>query len=215
MAPWKMPPDLYEFERTAYAMNDFSWICGADEAGRGPLAGPVFAAAVILPRNAEIEGLNDSKKLSEKKRELLYDTIVEKAVAYQICMVDEKEIDRINILAASMLAMKKAVEGLCVCPDVAYIDGNRVPNLKIPAIPVVKGDAVSASIAAASILAKVSRDRFMLELDRQYPQYGFARHKGYPTKEHYERIGRYGISPVHRISFLKNLDDHLKGEKNL
>ncbi|MDD5921432.1 MAG: ribonuclease HII [Oscillospiraceae bacterium] len=210
-----MPPDLYEFERTAYAMNDFSWICGADEAGRGPLAGPVFAAAVILPRNAEIEGLNDSKKLSEKKRELLYDTIVEKAVAYQICMVDEKEIDRINILAASMLAMKKAVEGLCVCPDVAYIDGNRVPNLKIPAIPVVKGDAVSASIAAASILAKVSRDRFMLELDRQYPQYGFARHKGYPTKEHYERIGRYGISPVHRISFLKNLDDHLKGEKNL
>ncbi|MCI5809936.1 MAG: ribonuclease HII [Oscillospiraceae bacterium] len=196
-------------------MNDFSWLCGADEAGRGPLAGPVFAAAVILPRNAEIEGLNDSKKLSEKKRELLYDTIVEKAVAYQICMVDEKEIDRINILAASMLAMKKAVEGLCVCPDVAYIDGNRVPNLKIPAIPVVKGDAVSASIAAASILAKVSRDRFMLELDRQYPQYGFARHKGYPTKEHYERIGRYGISPVHRISFLKNLDDHLKGEKNL
>ena len=215
MAPRKMQPDLYEFERTAYAMNDFSWICGADEAGRGPLAGPVFAAAVILPRNAEIEGLNDSKKLSEKKRELLYDTIVEKAVAYQICMVDEKEIDRINILAASMLAMKKAVEGLCVCPDVAYIDGNRVPNLKIPAIPVVKGDAVSASIAAASILAKVSRDRFMLELDRQYPQYGFARHKGYPTKEHYERIGRYGISPVHRISFLKNLDDHLKGEKNL
>lgn len=215
MAPRKMPPDLYEFERTAYAMNDFAWICGADEAGRGPLAGPVFAAAVILPRNAEIEGLNDSKKLSEKKRELLYDTIVEKAVAYQICMVDEKEIDRINILAASMLAMKKAVEGLCVCPDVAYIDGNRVPNLKIPAIPVVKGDAVSASIAAASILAKVSRDRFMLELDRQYPQYGFARHKGYPTKEHYECIGRYGISPVHRISFLKNLDDHLKGEKNL
>ena len=112
-------------------------------------------------------------------------------------------------------SVKKAVEGLCVCPDVAYIDGNRVPNLKIPAIPVVKGDAVSASIAAASILAKVSRDRFMLELDRQYPQYGFARHKGYPTKEHYERIGRYGISPVHRISFLKNLDDHLKGEKNL
>ena len=203
----KMETDLHK--------EGYKLVCGIDEAGRGPLAGPVYAAAVILPRNAEIEGLNDSKKLSEKKRELLYDTIVEKAVAYQICMVDEKEIDRINILAASMLAMKKAVEGLCVCPDVAYIDGNRVPNLKIPAIPVVKGDAVSASIAAASILAKVSRDRFMLELDRQYPQYGFARHKGYPTKEHYERIGRYGISPVHRISFLKNLDDHLKGEKNL
>ena len=207
--------DLFAYDRELRRREGIALLCGADEAGRGPLAGPVFAAAVILPRNAEIEGLNDSKKLSEKKRELLYDTIVEKAVAYQICMVDEKEIDRINILAASMLAMKKAVEGLCVCPDVAYIDGNRVPNLKIPAIPVVKGDAVSASIAAASILAKVSRDRFMLELDRQYPQYGFARHKGYPTKEHYERIGRYGISPVHRISFLKNLDDHLKGEKNL
>ena len=204
MAPRKMPPDLYEFERTAYAMNDFSWICGADEAGRGPLAGPVFAAAVILPRNAEIEGLNDSKKLSEKKRELLYDTIVEKAVAYQICMVDEKEIDRINILAASMLAMKKAVEGLCVCPDVAYIDGNRVPNLKIPEIPVVKGDAVSASIAAASILAKVSRDRFVsTELEARYPQYQFARHKGYGTKLHYQMLDQYGPCPEHRRTFLK------------
>jgi len=210
MAPRKIPPDLYEFERMAYAINDFTWVCGVDEAGRGPLAGPVFAAAVILPKDFAIEGLNDSKKLSEKKREFLYEKIVQQAVAYQICMVDEKEIDRLNILAASMLAMKNAVEGLSVCPDIAYIDGNRTPELEIPAIAVIKGDATSASIAAASILAKVARDRFMIELDRQYPQYRFARHKGYPTKEHYERIGQYGISPVHRISFLKNLDDHLK-----
>ncbi len=210
MAPRKIPPDLYEFERMAYAINDFTWVCGVDEAGRGPLAGPVFAAAVILPKDFAIEGLNDSKKLSEKKREFLYEKIVQQAVAYQICMVDEKEIDRLNILAASMLAMKNAVEGLSVCPDIAYIDGNRTPELEIPAIAVIKGDATSASIAAASILAKVARDRFMIELDRQYPQYRFARHKGYPTNEHYERIGQYGISPVHRISFLKNLDDHLK-----
>lgn len=212
MARRKAPPDPYEFERTVYAMNSFTWICGADEAGRGPLAGPVFAAAVILPRDFAIEGLNDSKKLSEKKRESLYGLITKEAVAYQICSVSEKEIDRLNILAASMLAIKKAVEGLSVRPDAAYIDGNRAPELEgIPAIPVVKGDAASASIAAASILAKVARDHYMLELDRQYPQYGFARHKGYPTKDHYERIGQYGISPVHRISFLKNLDDHLKG----
>ncbi len=210
MAPRKIPPDLYEFERIAYAINDFTWVCGVDEAGRGPLAGPVFAAAVILPKDFAIEGLNDSKKLSEKKREFLYEKIVQQAVAYQICMVDEKEIDRLNILAASMLAMKNAVEGLSIYPDIAYIDGNRTPELEIPAIAVIKGDATSASIAAASILAKVARDRFMIELDRQYPQYRFARNKGYPTKEHYERIGQYGISPVHRISFLKNLDDHLK-----
>ncbi|MDD3193432.1 MAG: ribonuclease HII [Oscillospiraceae bacterium] len=191
-------------------MNHFIWICGTDEAGRGPLAGPVFAAAVILPKEIEIEGLNDSKKLSEKRREALYDVIVEKAVAYRICSVDEKEIDRMNILAASMLAMKMAVEGLSIEPDAAYIDGNCSPELEIPAVPVVKGDATCASIAAASILAKVARDRFMLELDRQYPQYDFAKHKGYPTKEHYERIGQYGVSPVHRKSFLKNLDAHLK-----
>ena len=140
MAPRKIPPDLYEFERMAYAINDFTWVCGVDEAGRGPLAGPVFAAAVILPKDFAIEGLNDSKKLSEKKREFLYEKIVQQAVAYQICMVDEKEIDRLNILAASMLAMKNAVEGLSIYPDIAYIDGNRTPELEIPAIAVIKGD---------------------------------------------------------------------------
>lgn len=206
----KCPPDLYAFEREIYSASGYTWICGADEAGRGPLAGPVFAAAVILPKDFVIEGLNDSKKLSEKKREALYDEIVKKAVAYQICPVDEGKIDQINILEASLLAMKTAIEGLPVRPDAAYIDGNRAPQLAIPAIPVVKGDGKSASIAAASILAKVARDRFMLELDRQYPQYGFAKHKGYPTKEHYRLIGEYGVSPVHRKSFLKNLDDHLK-----
>lgn len=206
----KASPDLYAFEREIYSASGYTWICGADEAGRGPLAGPVFAAAVILPKDFLIEGLNDSKKLSEKKREALYDEIVEKAVAYQICPVDEKTIDQINILEASLLAMKTAIEGLPVRPNAAYIDGSRAPRLAIPAVPVVKGDGKSASIAAASILAKVARDRFMLALDRQYPQYGFAKHKGYPTKEHYSRIGEYGVSPVHRKSFLKNLADHLK-----
>lgn len=210
MALRKIPTDLYVFEREVYDSQPDSWICGADEAGRGPLAGPVFAAAVILPKDSVIEGLNDSKKLSEKKREALFDVIIEKAVAYQICSVNEEQIDRINILEASLLAMKMAVEGLKVQPDAAYIDGNRVPQLAIPAVPVVKGDGCSASIAAASILAKVARDRFMLELDRQFPQYGFAKHKGYPTKEHYSRIGQYGVSPAHRKSFLKNLDVHLK-----
>ena len=202
--------DLYEFDQMLYAERNAGWICGVDEAGRGPLAGPVFAAAVILPKEHRIEGLNDSKKLSAKKREALYEIIVEQAVAYCVCSVDEAEIDRLNILAASMLAMKQAVEGLQVRPDAAYIDGNRVPELEIPAIPVVKGDGKSASIAAASILAKVSRDRFLCQLDRQYPQYGFAKHKGYPTKEHYACIGKYGISPVHRKSFLKNLKDHIQ-----
>ncbi len=209
MMQQKHRPDLYDFERELYSANGYTWICGTDEAGRGPLAGPVFAAAVILPRDFVIEGLNDSKKLSEKKREALYDEIVKRAVAYQICSVDEGQIDRINILAASLLAMKTAIEGLPVRPDAAFIDGNRTPALAIPAIPVVKGDGKSASIAAASILAKVARDRFMRKLDRQYPQYGFAKHKGYPTKEHYSRIGQYGVSPVHRKSFLKNLESHL------
>ncbi|MBQ2792347.1 MAG: ribonuclease HII [Oscillospiraceae bacterium] len=210
MAGKKPAVDLYEFERTIYAMNDFDWVCGADEAGRGPLAGPVFAAAVILPKDEEIPGLNDSKKLTEKKREALFDIICEKAVAYAIVPVDEKTIDEINILAASMLGMKQAVEQLAVRPDIAFIDGNRVPNMEIPAQAVVKGDATSASIAAASILAKVSRDRFMLKLAEEYPQYAFEKHKGYPTELHYQKIGEYGVSPVHRKSFLKSLDAHLK-----
>ena len=214
MAPRKALPDLYAFEQKLYSDYGYNWVCGVDEAGRGPLAGPVFAAAVILPKDFTIEGLNDSKKLSEKKREALYEKIIEKAVAYKICSVDEGQIDRINILAASLLAMKTAVEGLSIRPDAAFIDGNRVPDLEMPAVPVVKGDGQSASIAAASILAKVARDRFILELDRQYPQYSFAKHKGYPTKEHYRLIGEYGVSPVHRKSFLKNLNAHLKKVEN-
>ncbi len=181
-------------------------ICGIDEAGRGPLAGPVHAAAVILPVGLEIEGLNDSKKLSEKKREQLFDIICEKAVDYSIGVATEEEIDEINILNATFLAMHRAVEGLKTKPDYALIDGNQYP--KIPFVTeetVVKGDAKSMSIAAASILAKVSRDRFMLLKAEEYPQYQFEKHKGYGTKLHYEMIKEFGPSPIHRMTFLKKL----------
>lgn len=193
----------FEYEINA-KKKGFNAVCGVDEAGRGPLAGPVFAAAVILPENCEIEGLNDSKKLSEKKREALFDVIKEKAVSYCIASVDEKIIDEINILQATYLAMKKAVEGLEVPADYALIDGNRMPPLAVDGETVVKGDAKSPSIAAASILAKVSRDRFMLELDEKYPQYKFSQHKGYGTKLHYEMLAEYGVSDCHRMSFLKS-----------
>lgn len=193
----------YQYEINAKDMG-YKAVCGVDEAGRGPLAGPVFAAAVILPENCEIEGLNDSKKLSEKKREALFDIIKEKAISWCVASVDEKVIDEINILQATYLAMKKAVEGLDVPADYALIDGNRMPPLAIKGETVVKGDAKSMSIAAASILAKVSRDRFMLEIDKQYPQYQFAKHKGYGTKLHYEMLTEHGISPCHRMSFLKS-----------
>ena len=193
----------YQYEINATNMG-FKAVCGVDEAGRGPLAGPVFAAAVILPENCEIEGLNDSKKLSEKKREALFDVIKEKAISWCVASVDEKVIDEINILQATYLAMKKAVEGLDVPADYALIDGNRMPPIEIKGETVVKGDAKSMSIAAASILAKVSRDRFMLEIDKQYPQYQFAKHKGYGTKLHYEMLTEHGISPCHRMSFLKS-----------
>lgn len=185
-------------------------VCGVDEAGRGPLAGPVFAAAVILPENCEIEGLNDSKKLSEKKREALFDVIKEKAVSWSVASVDEKIIDEINILQATYLAMKNAVEGLDVPADYALIDGNRMPPVEIDGETIVKGDAKSMSVAAASILAKVSRDRFMLELDKEYPQYQFAKHKGYGTKLHYEMLTEHGISPCHRITFLKSFTGEKK-----
>lgn len=185
---------------------DSSIICGVDEAGRGPLAGPVFAAAVILDEDCIIEGLNDSKKLSEKKRELLFDEIIQKAKSYSISAVDEKVIDDINILQATFLAMKRAVEGLDLCPEIAVIDGNRVPpELPCEGIALVKGDSKCSSVAAASILAKVSRDRYMCMLDKKYPEYDFKKHKGYGTKAHYEAINKCGISPVHRLSFLKNL----------
>ena len=179
-----------------------------DEAGRGPLAGPVYAAAVILPEGLESLGLNDSKKLTEKKRELLFDQITERAAAYGIGSATPQEIDSLNILNATFLAMRRAVEAMGVKPDLVLVDGNRAPKTGYPEVTLVKGDARCISIAAASILAKVSRDRVLLELDRQYPEYQFAQHKGYPTALHYEMIKKYGVSPVHRLSFLKTLDRH-------
>ncbi len=196
-------PD-YEYESKAAAMG-YGCICGVDEAGRGPLAGPVYAAAVILPQGLVIEGLNDSKKLSEKKRELLYDKVIENAVAWSVGIATEQEIDEVNILQATYLAMRRAVEGLEVKADYALIDGNRMPPLSTDGETVIKGDSLSMSIAAASIIAKVSRDRFMLEIDEKYPEYQFSKHKGYGTALHYEMIEKYGISPVHRRSFLKKL----------
>ena len=200
-----------DFEYELNAKNKgYKAVCGVDEAGRGPLAGPVFAAAVILPEGCEIEGLNDSKKLSEKKREALFDVIKEKATSWSVASVDEKVIDEINILQATYLAMKIAVEGLDVPADYALIDGNRLPPLPINGETVVKGDAKSMSIAAASILAKVSRDRFMLEIDKKYPQYHFSKHKGYGTKLHYEMLTEHGISDCHRLSFLKSFTGEKK-----
>ena len=195
--------ELWKYETEAYE-NGFSLICGVDEAGRGPLAGPVCAAAVILPRDLEIEGLNDSKKLSDKRRRALYDIITEQAVAYGIAMVDERVIDEINILQATFLAMRQAVQRLSEKPALALVDGNREPDFgDIPVKTIIKGDSLSANIAAASILAKVTRDRFMEQQDAIYPQYGFAVHKGYGTKAHYEALRQYGASPIHRRTFLK------------
>ena len=196
-----MTEELYAFDARLRA--EWGRICGVDEAGRGPLCGPVCVAAVILNPADPIEGVNDSKKLSEKKREALYPQIVEKAVAWNVVMIGPETIDALNILGATMLGMQKAVEGLCVPPALALIDGNRCPQLGIPAQSVVKGDARSASIAAASILAKVERDRYMAELARRYPQYQLEQHKGYPTKRHYELLNRYGVQPFYRKSFLK------------
>ena len=196
----------YEYENLLKEKG-YKAVCGIDEAGRGPLAGPVFAAAVILPDDLGDLGINDSKKLSEKKRDALFDIIKEKAVAWSVGSASEQEIDEINILNATFLAMKRAVEGLSVKPDIALVDGNRKPDTGIEEMTLVKGDAKSISIAAASILAKVSRDRFLLELDEKYPEYQFKKHKGYPTALHYEMIKEHGISPVHRLSFLKNLGE--------
>lgn len=188
-----------------YKAKGYNIICGIDEAGRGPLAGPVYAAAVILPPDCVIDGLNDSKKLTEKKREKLFDEIKEKALAYGIASADEKEIDEINILNATFLAMKRAVDSLSVKPDLALVDGNQKPHTGVEEVTVVKGDAKSMSIAAASVLAKVSRDRFMLETAKKYPQYEFERHKGYGTKLHYEKIAQYGVCEIHRRTFLKKI----------
>ena len=195
---------MLEFEQL-YRSQGFKAICGVDEAGRGPLAGPVFAAAVILPEDMIIEGVNDSKKLTEKKREKLFDIIKEKALAYCIASASVEEIEEMNILQADMLAMKRAVDGLAVKADFAMIDGNKAPKLEIPAVPIIKGDAKSESIAAASILAKVSRDRLMLEYDEIYPEYGFAKHKGYGTKDHMDAIRKHGPCPIHRRSFITRI----------
>ena len=195
--------ELWNFEHAAME-EGFSLICGVDEAGRGPLAGAVCAAAVILPPDLELEGLNDSKKLSEKRREALYPLICEQALAYGIAFASEQEIDELNILQATFLAMRRAVGQLGQKPDLALVDGNREPDFGgIPVRTIIKGDSRSANIAAASILAKVTRDRFMLEQDAVYPQYGFAVHKGYGTQKHYAALREFGPCPIHRRSFLK------------
>lgn len=198
---------MKEYEYTYQAC---AHICGIDEAGRGPLAGPVVAAAVVLPKDCRILYLNDSKKLSEKKRDLLFDQIREKAVAYGIGMAGPDRVDEINILRATYEAMRQAVEKLGIVPDILLNDAVTIPGLDITQVPIVKGDAKSVSIAAASILAKVTRDRMMAEYDKQYPVYGFAKHKGYGTAAHIEALRRHGPCPIHRMTFLKNfqLEDH-------
>ncbi len=196
--------ELWELENEIYA-EGFSLICGVDEAGRGPLAGPVYAAAVILPRDAVIEGLNDSKKLTEKKREALFDVITERALTYGIASASVEEIEKLNILNATFLAMNRAIDKLDPIPELALIDGNRSTGIAMPSRCVVKGDSRCADIAAASILAKVSRDRYMLTLAEKYPQYHFEQHKGYGTKLHYEALREYGPSPEHRPSFLRKM----------
>lgn len=195
--------ELWNYEHTAYAQG-YTCICGIDEAGRGPLAGPVCAAAVILPKDLEIEGLNDSKKLSDKRRRALFECIKEQALAYGIAFATEQEIDEINILQATFLAMRRAVEQMQVKADLALVDGNREPDLgDLPVRTIVKGDSLSANIAAASILAKVTRDDYMMEMAQKYPQYRFDVHKGYGTQAHYAAIDAYGPCPIHRQTFLK------------
>ena len=194
---WTLEDEIYN--------SGVSLLCGVDEAGRGPLAGPVCAAAVILPRDIDIPGLNDSKKLSEKQRESLYDIIIRESLSYGIAFSTVEEIEQLNILQATFLAMNRAISQLSLKPELALIDGNRNTGIDMPSQCVVKGDSRCADIAAASILAKVTRDRYMYELAQEYPQYHFEKHKGYGTKLHYEAIREYGPSPVHRMSFLKRM----------
>ena len=198
-------PD-YSLEKE-YASKGYKVICGVDEAGRGPLCGPVFAAACVLPGGLEIEGLNDSKKLTEKKREKLFDVIKEKAIAYCIASASVEEINKLNILEADLLAMRRAIEGLSVKADFALIDGNINRGFSIDSAPIIKGDATSMSIAAASVLAKVARDRICIELDAEYPQYKIAKNKGYGTKDHVSALFEYGPSPIHREKFIRFLDE--------
>ena len=206
MAKIILHKELFDYD--SELRKQYPVICGVDEAGRGPLAGDVYAAAVVLDDSVLIDYLNDSKKLSEKRREELFDVIKKKAKAYCVATASVAEIDKLNILQATMLAMKRAVEGLGLNPDLALIDGNKLPKLKCKAEYVIKGDAHSASIAAASVLAKVSRDRYMKDLAKKYPQYLFEQHKGYGTKQHYEMLEKYGISDVHRKTFLKKLTEN-------
>lgn len=198
------PVNLWEIE-TECAAQGWKAVCGVDEAGAGPLAGAVYAAAVILPPDWDLPGLNDSKKLTEKRREALFPLIQQQAVAWAVATASEAEIDELNILNARMLAMERAIEALNPPADFALIDGNRSRGITVPNRTVVKGDSLSASIAAASVLAKVSRDRYMVEMAQKYPEYQFERHKGYPTKLHYELLRQYGPCPIHRRSFLKKL----------
>jgi len=195
--------ELFDFD--SEIRQNYPVVCGVDEAGRGPLAGDVYAAAVVLNDSTLIDYLNDSKKITEARREKLYDEIIQKADFYCIATASVEEIDRLNILNATMLAMKRAVEGLGTVPDMALIDGNRLPDIKCEKQYVVKGDAKSASIAAASVLAKVARDRYMKDIAEKYPEYHFEKHKGYGTALHYEMIGKYGISDIHRRTFLKKI----------
>lgn len=196
--------DLWELENSIYD-EGYSLICGVDEAGRGPLAGPVYAAAVILPRGLVIDGLNDSKKLTEAKRDALFDEIKGKALSYSIAFSTVDEIESLNILGATMLAMNRAIEGLTLTAQLALIDGNRDKDIKVNSRTVIKGDAKCADIAAASILAKVSRDRYMLEMAEKYPEYNFDKHKGYGTKLHYEALREFGPCEIHRPSFLRKM----------
>lgn len=197
-------PDLWQLESDLHAQG-YGTLCGVDEAGAGPLAGRVYAAAVILPQGWDHPYLNDSKRVTPRRRDLLYEAITQEALAWSVAWAEPEEIDAINILQARMLAMERAIQGLSISPDLALIDGNRSAGITAPNQTVVGGDGKSASIAAASILAKVSRDRYMVEMDGVYPQYGFAQHKGYPTKLHYERLRQYGPCPIHRKTFLTKL----------
>lgn len=192
--------NMLEYEKNYWDMGK-KLVGGIDEAGRGPLAGPVYAACVVFEPGVIIDGINDSKKLTEKKREQLFDIIIEKALYYSIVSVDEKEIDKINILEATFKAFRESINSLPKMPDVVLIDGNRAKDIPTEYETIVKGDGKSQSIAAASILAKVSRDRYVVELDKKYPEYGFAKHKGYPTKDHYQALEKFGPSPVHRLTF--------------
>lgn len=202
---------LYEFDEEIKNELGTELLCGVDEAGRGSLAGDVYAAAVVFPKGTVIDGINDSKKLSEKKREALFDEITKKASVYCIATASVSEIEEINILNAAMLAMKRAVNGLKITPEIVLVDGNKTPDIQEKAMAVVKGDAKSQSVAAASILAKVARDRYMKEMDKQYPEYQFSKHKGYGTKLHYEMVDKYGLCDIHRPSFFKKYFEKKNG----